>query len=45
MQSYYHFEKTPPVAVKAHFALPDTPGFGIDLDDSKIETRTQLHLF
>jgi len=43
MQSYYHFEKTPPVAVKAHFALPDTPGFGIDLDDSKIETRTQLH--
>jgi L-alanine-DL-glutamate epimerase-like enolase superfamily enzyme len=43
MQSYYHFEKTPPAPVKAHFALPESPGFGIELDESKIESRTQLH--
>jgi L-rhamnonate dehydratase len=39
MQSYYHFEKTAPAPVKAHLALPDTPGFGIELDDAKIESR------
>jgi L-alanine-DL-glutamate epimerase-like enolase superfamily enzyme len=39
MQSYHHFEKTPPTPVKAHFQLPDAPGFGIELDDAKIESR------
>jgi len=39
MKSYYHFEKSPLVLKGAHFALPDAPGYGIDLDDSKIESR------
>lgn len=43
MRSYYHFEKNPPVVEKAHFALPDRPGFGIELDDSKVESREQMH--
>lgn len=43
MQSYYHFEKNPPVLTRAHFALPDTPGYGIELDDAKIESREQMH--
>ena len=43
MKSYYHFEKTPPVLTRAHFALPDTPGYGIELDDAKVESREQIH--
>lgn len=39
MRSYYHFEKNPPVIQNARFALPDTPGYGIELDDSKVESR------
>ena len=39
MRSYYHFEKNPPVLKSAHFALPDGPGYGIELDDAKIEGR------
>ena len=42
MQSYYHFEKTAPAPVKARFSLSDAPGFGIALDDAKIESRTQM---
>jgi L-rhamnonate dehydratase len=43
MKSYYHFEKMPPVVERAHFALPDTPGYGIELDDAKVESREQVH--
>jgi L-alanine-DL-glutamate epimerase-like enolase superfamily enzyme len=43
MRSYYHFEKNPPTVERAHFALPDRPGYGIELDDAKIESREQLH--
>jgi L-alanine-DL-glutamate epimerase-like enolase superfamily enzyme len=39
MQSYYHFEKSPPAPKNAHFALPEGPGYGIELDESKIEER------
>ncbi|HEV2448221.1 MAG TPA: hypothetical protein VGS58_19955, partial [Candidatus Sulfopaludibacter sp.] len=42
MRSYYHFEKNPPLLQKAHFALPDKPGFGIELDDAKVESREQM---
>lgn len=42
MQSYYHFDKTPPAPVKAHFALSEAPGFGIELDDARIESRELL---
>lgn len=43
MKSYYHFEKNPPVLTRAHFPLPDTPGYGIELDDAKVESRDQMH--
>ncbi|HXA50314.1 MAG TPA: enolase C-terminal domain-like protein [Candidatus Acidoferrum sp.] len=42
MQSYYHFEKHAPAIEKAHFALPDTPGFGIELDEAKVESQQLL---
>jgi L-alanine-DL-glutamate epimerase-like enolase superfamily enzyme len=32
-----------PAPVKARLTVPDAPGFGIELDDAKIEARTQLH--
>jgi L-rhamnonate dehydratase len=43
MKSYYHFEKNPPVLANAHFTLPDAPGYGIELDDAKIESRELMH--
>jgi L-rhamnonate dehydratase len=43
MRSYYHFEKNPPAPKNAHFELPDAPGYGIELDDAKIESRQKLH--
>jgi L-rhamnonate dehydratase len=42
MRTYYHFEMNPPMPVRAHFAVPTEPGFGITLDESKIESRTTL---
>jgi L-rhamnonate dehydratase len=42
MQSYYHFEKNPPSIKEAHLALPDTPGFGIELDEAKVESQQLL---
>jgi L-rhamnonate dehydratase len=44
MQHYYHFESNPMVPVKAHIALPTEPGFGIVLDQAKIESQTPLVL-
>jgi L-rhamnonate dehydratase len=35
MQSYYHFEKHALQPVKGHIALPERPGFGIELDPAK----------
>jgi L-rhamnonate dehydratase len=43
MRSYYHFEKNPPAIEKAHFTLTDRPGYGIELDDAKVEGREMLH--
>lgn len=43
MRTYYHFEKDPPMPVRAHFVLPTEPGFGITLDESRIESRTVLN--
>jgi L-alanine-DL-glutamate epimerase-like enolase superfamily enzyme len=42
MQSYYHFEKNPPVVKEAHFALSEAPGFGIELDEEKVESKQLL---
>lgn len=42
MASYYHFEKNPPAPVRARFALPQGPGFGIELDAAKVERQSIL---
>ncbi len=42
MRSYYHFENHPLTPNHAHFALPNGPGFGIELDPAKIESSTVL---
>jgi L-alanine-DL-glutamate epimerase-like enolase superfamily enzyme len=43
MRSYYHFEKYPPAPKNAHFELPDGPGYGIEFDDSVVESKEKLH--
>jgi L-alanine-DL-glutamate epimerase-like enolase superfamily enzyme len=43
MREYYHFEKNPPAPKAAHFTLPEGPGFGIEWDDTKVESRQQMH--
>ena len=42
MSSYYHFEKNATAPVKAHIALPQGPGFGIELDGAKVEQQSVL---
>jgi len=37
MESHYEFEKYQPRPVKGTLELPDRPGFGIELDESKIQ--------
>jgi L-rhamnonate dehydratase len=44
MRHYQHFEKTPLVPVHAHITLPDTPGYGIELDAAKIDSQNPLKL-
>jgi L-alanine-DL-glutamate epimerase-like enolase superfamily enzyme len=36
MSSYYNFEKYQPKPINGILELSDRPGFGIELDDSKI---------
>jgi L-rhamnonate dehydratase len=40
MDSYYFFEKYEPRPVRGRFALPERPGFGIELDPAKIEKQS-----
>ena len=42
MLSHYHFEKAAPRTVAGRLALPEGPGFGIELDAAKIEKQTLL---
>jgi L-rhamnonate dehydratase len=42
MRTYYHFEANPPMPVRANFAIPCEPGFGITLDESKVESKISL---
>ncbi|MFC4243179.1 enolase C-terminal domain-like protein [Gryllotalpicola reticulitermitis] len=42
MPNRHHFEIDPPAPVGGSFALPTRPGFGIRLDDSKIDERSTL---
>lgn len=42
MESYYHFEKDPLRPVAGKVALPERPGFGIDLDPAKVEKQSPV---
>lgn len=42
METYYYFDRHPPVVVDGELELSQRPGFGMALDESKIERRTQL---
>jgi L-rhamnonate dehydratase len=42
MPGRHHFELSPPAPEGGSFALPTGPGFGIELDDTKIEKRSVL---
>jgi len=42
MSTYHHFEKWNPTPVNGKITLPETPGFGIIIDDAKVEKRTQV---
>jgi L-rhamnonate dehydratase len=37
-----HFEKNPPVPLNGRIALPARPGFGIELDESKIDRMERI---
>ena len=42
MPNRHHFEVDPPAPVDGSIALPDEPGFGITIDDTKITSRETL---
>lgn len=42
MRSYYHFEKQPLQVEGGRIALPERPGFGIELDPAKVEKQSPL---
>jgi len=42
MNHYHHFEKHELRPVNGMIDLPERPGFGIEIDDSKVDRRTQL---
>ena len=42
MSSYYYFDKHPPTPVDGKLELPDRPGFGMEIDDDKVEKREKL---
>jgi len=43
MSYYDHFEKHRLTPAGGRIELPERPGFGIEIDDAKVEKRTQLH--
>jgi L-alanine-DL-glutamate epimerase-like enolase superfamily enzyme len=42
MSSYYHFEKWNPAPVNGKITLPETPGFGIEIDAAKVEKQSPV---
>ena len=42
MGSYYYFDKHPPVPVGGELELSERPGFGMELDEAKIERKTRM---
>jgi L-alanine-DL-glutamate epimerase-like enolase superfamily enzyme len=43
MSSYHHFEKYPIHPESAKIALPERPGFGIELDPAKVEKQSVVN--
>ncbi len=39
MRDYYYFDKHPPTVVDGSLELADRPGFGMEIDEDKIESR------
>lgn len=39
MRSYYHFEKNPLLIKNARIELPDVEGYGIEIDEAKVQGR------
>jgi L-rhamnonate dehydratase len=42
MASYYHFDRYALTPVNGHIALPERPGFGMEIDKAKVETERLL---
>lgn len=42
MSTYYYFDKHAPVPVDGKLELSERPGFGMELDEAKVEKRTRL---
>ena len=42
MDHCYHFEKRPPVARRGKVALSNRAGFGIEIDESRVQRRRKL---
>jgi len=42
MSSYYYFDKHPLQPVNGRIALPERPGFGMEIDAAKVEQQTLL---
>ncbi len=42
LPGYYHFERTPLVPADGRIALPEGPGFGIELDPAKVLKRSAV---
>ena len=42
--AYYVVEKNPPVPVNGRIVLNERPGFGAEIDEAKVEKKTQLKL-
>jgi L-alanine-DL-glutamate epimerase-like enolase superfamily enzyme len=40
--NYYYFDKNPPRPVQGKLTIPDKPGFGIELDASKISGQETI---
>jgi L-alanine-DL-glutamate epimerase-like enolase superfamily enzyme len=41
--NYYYFDKNPPRPVQGKLSIPDKPGFGIELDESKITGQETIN--
>ena len=43
LDSYYYFDPAAPLPKRGRIAIPDAPGFGMKLDDARIEKRTLMN--